>query len=189
MLPECCDVSPAECGEAFIDSCTFELDTAEQGLFDCFATEHVTISGTEIELFHLDIDTSVRDPLYDEAVERIFQGSYVMKVFLEYPEPDTEATEYGLRKRWDAEVWIPRAEIERVSAPVPTEGDIIRVWNNPYFKKYSVIDQDIPNSGFFFNIIKTQQDGHLFDRSGFVGFKCMLKRNTDFTPERRLDND
>lgn len=188
-LPSCKDVGPADCGEAFIESCTFELCDSELGLFDCIAQEHVSISGTEIEFFHLSIEESARDPLYDEAVERVFQGSYVIKAYLEYPEANAEAQEWGLRKTWDAELWIPRAELERVSAPVPVEDDVVRVWNNPFFNKHSVIGQDVPDSGYFFNIIKVAEDGHLFDRAGFVGFKCTLKRNTEYTAERRIASD
>ena len=189
-LPSCADVGPSECStDAIIDSCTFELCDKESGLFDCIAQEHVSISGTEIELFHLSIDDSSRDPLYDEAIERVFQGSYVMKVYLEYPEANSEANEWGLHKDWDAEVWIPRAEIERVNAPVPVEDDVVRVWNTPFFKKFSVIDQDIPDSGYFFSITKVVEDGHIFDRSSFVGFKCTLKRSTEYTAERRMISD
>ena len=189
-LPSCTEIGPDECStEAFIDSCTFNLCDKEQGLFDCIAQEHVSISGTEVEFFHFDKVASSRDPLYDEAIERVFEGIYKIKVYLEYPEASVEVGENGMKKMWDGEAWIPRVELERVGVPVPTESDVIRVWNTPFFDKYAVIDQDIPGSGYFYNIIKVVEDGHLFDTSGFVGFKVMLKRSTDYTPERRIDSD
>ena len=190
-LPSCKDVGPLDCATepAIIDSCTFELCDKEQGLFDCWAGEHVSIAGVEIEMFSMDLDASSRDPLYDEAIERVFQGSFRFKAFVEYPEADTEATENGFHVRWDATIWIPRANIEASGAPTPTEADVIRIWNTPYYKQYSVGSQDVPGSGYFFNITKVDADGQLFDQPGFVGFKCVVKRNTEYSPERRMASD
>lgn len=190
-LPKGCDIGPIDCLiiPATLSSCELSLCDAEQSIFDCWAAEHVNAAGVEIEFFHFNLDTSTRDPLYDEAIERVFDGSYKFKAFVEYPEADTEATEQGFHVKWDATLWIPRANIESVGAPIPTEDDVVRLWNTPFYKKYSVAEQDIPGSGYFFNITKVDEDGHLFDQAGFVGFKCVLKRNTEYTPERRMDND
>lgn len=190
-LPSCKDIGPLDCPivPASIDSCEYNLCDSEQSIFDCWAGEHVSIAGVNIEFFSFNIDASSRDPLYDEAIERVFDGSYQFKAFVEYPEADTESGENGFHVKWDAVLWIPRANIEAVGAPTPAEADVVRIWNNPYHKKYSVADQDIPDSGYFFNITKVSADGHLFDQAGFVGFKCVLKRNTEYTPERRMASD
>lgn len=190
-LPSCAGkVAPLEIQSiAAFNDCTFELCDAEEPILSCWAKEYVDIAGVKIELFHLDIDESVRDPLYDEAIERVFQGSFRMKAFVEYPEAQPEAGESGLKAIWTATVWIPRLSIEEVNAPTPAEHDVIRVWNSPFFKKYSVLEQDIEGSGYFFDLIKVDEDGHIFDQTGFVGFKCDLRRDTKYTPERRMAND
>ena len=175
--------------EAGVDDCKFELCDREEYVLSLWAMEHVEIAGVDFQLFHLDFDNSVRDPLYDEAIERVFQGAFDLKGFLEYPESTPEATESGLHASWECVLWIPRLSIEENNAPTPGEGDTIRVWGSPFFKKYSVLEQDIPDSGYFFDVIKVDEDGHIFDQAGFVGFKCNLKRKTEFTPERRLAND
>lgn len=172
-----------------MDSCSFELDEKEMCLFDSVAGEVVAIAGTDIEFFHLDIEASVRDPLYDEAVERVFQGSFLMKAVIEYPSSAVQADEYGVKRMWDASAWIPRSELEGKNAPLPCEGDVIRIWKTPFFNEQSVMDQKIPGAGYFFNIVSIDTDGHPFDGPGFVGVKCTLKRSTDYTPERRMAND
>ncbi len=193
MLPSCegkvTTLDPVP--QAFLDDCKFTLCDGESFLFQCWASEHIEIAGVEIEMFHLDLEGSERDPLYDEAIERVFQGSYRMKAFVEYPESTPEATESGLHATWDASVWIPTAQLIESGAPAPAEGDVIRFWdkNNDFFRRFSVLEQDIPGSGYFFDIIKADEDGHLFDQATFLGFKCALKRKTEFTAERRMAND
>jgi len=170
-------------------SCTFELSRAEEPILSCWAKEQIDIAGVSIELFHLDIEGSVRDPLYDEPIERVFQGSYVLKGFVEYPESNPEAGESGLKGIWTATLWLPRLSVEQAGAPVPAEHDVVRFWNEPFYKKYSVLEQDIEGAGYFFDVTKVDEDGHIFDQPGFVGFKLNLKRDTKFTPERRMAND
>lgn len=188
-LPKGCE--PVECAvvPATLSGCDFNLCDAEQSIFDCWAAEHTGIAGVNIEYFHFNLDASTRDPLYDEAIERVFDGSYNFKAFVEYPEAEPEATEQGFHVKWDATIWIPRANIESVGAPTPAEGDVIRVWNTPFYNKYGVAEQDIPGAGYFFSLTKVDEDGHLFDQAGFVGFKCTMKRNTEYTPERRMASD
>lgn len=193
-LPSCTDLSDP-CREpnppAFYEECTFTLCDGEKSLFQCWADEHISIAGTNVKFFHLDIEESSRDPLYDEAIERVFMGSYLLKAFVEYPEATPEAKEEGLHKSWDASLWIPTSQLSSNGAPTPAEGDIIQFWdeNVEYFKDFAVLDQDIPGVGYLFDIIKVSDDGHLFDQAFFVGFKCTLKRKTEFTAERRIAND
>jgi hypothetical protein len=170
-------------------SCSLELSGAEEPIFSCWAKEHIDIAGVQIELFHLNIEESTRDPLYDEPIERVFQGSYVMKGFVEYPESQPEAGESGLKGVWTATLWIPRASVEEANAPTPAEHDVIRFWNEPFYKKYSVLEQEIDGAGYFFDVTRVDEDGHVFDQPGFVGFKLDLKRDTKYTPERRMAND
>jgi hypothetical protein len=193
-LPSCEDLTD-ECREpnppAFYESCTFQLCDGEKSLFQCWADEHVSIAGTKVKFFHLDIEESSRDPLYDESIERVFVGSYIFKAFITYPESTPEAREEGLHATWDAEMWVPSSQIIQSGAPVPGEGDVIQFWDDSveWYKKYGVLEQDIPGSGYLFDVIKVDEDGHLFDQAAFVGFKCSLKRRTEFTAERRMAND
>ena len=194
LLPSCgtCEPCPTPSDQLLAlssQSCTFELSQAEEPILSCWAKEHIDIAGVNFELFHLDIDGSVRDPLYDEAIQRVFQGSYIMKGFVEYPESQPEAGESGLKGVWTGTLWVPRLAIEEAGSPVPAEHDVIRFWNGPFYKKYSVLEQDIEGSGYFFDVIKVDEDAHIFDQPAFVGFKIDLKRDTKYTPERRMAND
>lgn len=177
--------------EAELPGHEFELCDAEHYLFMEWAGEHTHISGVDVEFFHLDIANSTRDPLYDEAIERVFQGSYRLRVYVEYPESTVEAGEMGIKSDWSATMWIPASELIKYHAPIPAENDIFRVWDKDaqFYKKFGVLEQDIPESGYFFEITHVNEDGHLFDRAKFVGFKCDIKRRTQFTPERRATND
>lgn len=177
--------------EAELTGPRFELCDGEEYLFMEWAGEHTNIAGVDIEFFHLDTYNSTVDPLYDEAIERVFQGSFKMKAYVEYPEATPEAGEMGLHSDWSTTIWIPASEVINKHAPIPAEHDIIRVWDKDaqFYKKFGVLEQDIPESGYFFEITHANEDGHIFDRAKFVGFKCEIKRRTEFTPERRATND
>lgn len=178
--------------DAAMKEAQFELCDGESYLFMSYASEHVRIAGVKIELFHLSIEDSVRDPLYDEPIERVFQGSYILNAFVEYPDPNHDVGENGIKKSWEAPLlWIPTAELIEKHAPVPAESDVVRFWDvdAQFYKKFGVLEQDIEDSGFFFDVTSADQDGHIFDRASFVGFKCTLKRKTEFTAERRMAND
>ena len=56
----------------------------------------------------------------------------------------------------------------------------------PRFKKYFSGKREVPGGGFFFDIEKTDTDGHVNDSANFVNFLMNLRRNTAFTPERRV---
>lgn len=188
-MPSCKDIKLIDCCDAIMDSCTFELDGKEMCLFDSVAQEVVNIAGTEIEFFHLNLEASSRDPLYDEAIERVFQGSYVMKALVEYPDNFPVVDENGIKEQWDASAWISRSELEGKNAPYPCEGDVIRLWKTPFFNEQSVMDQHVPGAGYFFNVVGVDTDGHPFDGPEFVGVKVVLKRSTEYTPERRMASD
>lgn len=192
MLPDCTGVSTLDPPtQAFLKECNFELCDGESFLFACWANEHVNIAGVEVELFHLDLEESTRDPLYDEPIERVFQGAFKLKAFIEFPSSTPEAREEGIRVTWDASIWIPTSQLIEKNIPTPAEGDVVRFWDSSieFFKKFSVMEQDIDGSGYFFDITRVDDDGHLFDQAFFVGFKCDLKRKTEMTPERRMAND
>lgn len=166
----------------------FTLCDGERFLFDCWAQEHNRIGGTQIEFWSLDVEGSTRDPLYDEPIVRDFAGPFRMVGYLEYPDGFAEAREEGFRSVWNGSIWIARKEFEDAHSPPPSEGDVIRVWNTPFFQKFSVDEEDVPGRGFYFDITQVGDDGHLFDTPSFVGFKCDISRRTEFTPERRLTN-
>jgi hypothetical protein len=168
----------------------WKLTDSEHLLFDGYAQEHVRISGTTVDYYHLDVKKSEKDPLYNEPVARKYEGPYRLNAFLSYPDEESEAGEEGLKTSWTSMLWIPRVEIENAHAPEPFIGDIIRVWKTPYYERSSVNAQneqeEIPGSGFYFDVIKVHDDGHMFDNPWFVGFMLDLKRRTEDTPERRL---
>jgi hypothetical protein len=168
---------------------TLQLPDCEHDLFDSIAQEHVNIHGTDIDYWSHTVDSDSRDPLYDEAIERVYKGPFRLKGYVSWPDSVPEARFEGERTTFGAEMWIARKTIEDVRAPSPNETDVVRIWNTPFFNAWAVDTQDVgPNAGYFFDVIDVDDDGHLFDSPQFVGFKLSIKRRTEFTPERRITN-
>lgn len=164
------------------------LGDEERFLFDLWAQEHTHILGTTIEFWSLDIPNSKRDPVYDEPIERKWLGPFKMKGWLEWPPGTPEAREEGFRTTYQASIWLARKEFEDANSPTPNEGDVIRVWNTPFYQDFSVDQENVPGRGYYFDVTNVDDDGHVFDQSTFVGFRCDIQRRTEFTPERRLTN-
>lgn len=156
------------------------LGDSERFLFDSFAQEHVRTSGTPMEFWSQDIEGSERDPLYDEPIVRKWAGPFKIVGYLQRPDSIPEAREEGIRQTFPSEMWVARKEFEDANAPPPKEGDVMRVWNLPFYADIG------DGKGYFFDVIDSDEDGHLFDQASFVGFKLHVNRRTEFTPERRI---
>lgn len=164
-----------------------EYGVCESFLFDCWAGEHVRLSGTDIDFFSLDLDRSTVDPLYGEALERKWKGPFKLKGYLEVPSISPEVGEEGLSASFETSVWIARVELESKGAPAPAPQDIIRFWNTPFFNSRGVLDENVPQSGYFFSVTNIPEtDGHIMGLPRFVGFKLEIKRETSMTAERLL---
>lgn len=164
------------------------LSASEQRLFDSVANELVSVAGTTILYFVLDLNNSKRDALYDEPVERVWKGPYVMKAHVETPNGVPEAREEGFRTTWECTVWIPREAFDGVKLPGPAEGDAIQFWDNPWWNIQEAAqgEENIPNVGMYLDVIQIDPDGILFDNPSFVGFKMTVRRKSEFTAERRI---
>lgn len=184
-----CKVQPFSCGrpvECYSCDSTLKLDGSELGLFDSIAEELVDIGGTEIDVYQRESKTSSRDSLYDEVITDGWKGPYRISAWVGYPESDPEVTQSGFKEVWPSEVWIARVALEAVGARHPIIGDIIGFWRVPFYKEIAKTKD--PKRGFYFGVTKVDDDGHLNDSSAFVGFKLAIKRDTTFSPERRLYN-
>jgi hypothetical protein len=173
-------------------ACPFELTEAEACVFDSIAEEHVSGHGTDLLFWHQDVEHSIRDPLYDEPIDRAWRGPYALKGFVEYMAGQPQMDEQGMTVRWRGFIWIARSALESAGAPAPLEGDVLKFWDNKFFTEHSVnSDEDAihgpPPSGYFFDVINADDDGHIFDTGHFVGLKLEVMRRTEFTPERRLE--
>lgn len=167
----------------------FVLDGSDGPLFDHFAQEHTAASGTEILYWHQDLETSLRDPLYDEPIDRVWRGPFKLKGFVEYMEGQPQMSENGMTVRWQGRIFIARLELEQSNAPAPLEGDVLKFWENKFFQEHSVNgDESIPNAGYYFDVINADDVGHVHDSDRFVGFNLTVQRRTEFTAERRLDS-
>lgn len=165
---------------------SFSLGDSERALFDCITSEHVNIVGTPIAYYRQNQPQSIVDPVYNEPVKRAWLGPYLLKAFVTLSKQTSVGME-GLSSTFDGELFLPRSECERVNMQAPSEADIIQVWDTPYFNtQYAVDGFNIPGAGMFFSIADSQEDGNLFDNPSFVGFKCVLRRTTQQTPERKL---
>lgn len=179
---------PGKCVVApWPDNDTLRLTDNELALHDSVATEVNRIAGTEVDLFEQDTEGGVYDPQYGEPVDRAFKGPFRLKAYVEWADSSPEVREEGFRTSFGSRCWIARKDLEERGIPIPTEGDVVRFWNRPFFNDFSVdSDPRPPDAGYFFNVIDVDEDGHLFDNPGFVGFWLVLQRRTEFTPERRV---
>ena len=169
------------------------LDASERQLFDSVAQEHVGIAGTTIDFYSLSVSGSKRDPLYDEAIEHRFKGPFRLRVWVSYPDNSIDASDRGTTGEFSGTVWFPRKELEDNGAPIPSEGDVFRIWNIPYWNDSAVSPPDpepvAPGRGFYFSITNVDEDGVMFDNPDFVGVSCEYRRRSEFTPERRIGDD
>jgi hypothetical protein len=163
------------------------LSAKELKLFDSITSEQVKIAGQSIEYWQLDIAGSVRDPLYDEPTLRKFRGPLVLNAWVGYANSTPDLPPQGYRDTFATSAWIARTEVEKAKMSRPVEGDIIGFWKIPYFAEDSADTEFTPGGGYYFNVVNVSEDGHLFDNAEFVGFTLEIARNTEFTPERRIE--
>lgn len=164
----------------------FSLGDTEKFLFSHFAAEHCRIIGTPCSFFHQEVGKSKRDPLYDEPQQRVWSRPYEIKIWVSWPSTTPLAGEEGFHYAFDARAWIPRQELERVNAPAPFEGDILKFWDAPLQKEHSIAGELNKKSGYYFDVVNADTDGHIMDTPSSVGFVCDLKRRSEFGGERRI---
>jgi len=167
----------------------FDLDDDELKLFDCWAEEEIDISGTPITYYAIDFDGTIRDPLYDEPIALAFK-KFDIKALISYPESTPEAREEGFKIEFRGQATLARVTIEKECMPVPQEGDILQIWDIPFYRDWGQARAtNVPNSGYYFDVTAVSETDHIFDNPAFLYFRLDLKRNTTFTPERKLFGD
>lgn len=171
---------PQKCGP-------FALDGRDSTMFDHFAQEHVAASGTDILLWHQDLENSIRDPLYDESIERVWQGPFKFKGYVQYMAGEPSMRDEGMTVRWQGTIWIARKELEDKKTPAPLEGDVVKFWENKFFAEHGVNAEHGVEGGYYFDVINADDIGHVNDSDHFVGITLTVLRRTEFTPERRLE--
>lgn len=159
------------------------LDSSELEMFDHFAQEPMSTAGTRVEVWQRSLKKTKVDALYGEPVETGFDGPFVVKAHVEWPESTPEVGEEGMNIHWPSGVWIPRKTLEDVGAGPMNEGDIVRFWNLPYFENEATRNVKSKTPGLFFDVIKVNDDGHIHDQAEFVAFRCDLKRRLSAPPE------
>jgi len=165
----------------------FRLDDSELFIRDLWAQEPIQISGTDCNFFHRNKLKSKFDPLYREPISVVFDGPFRLRVHIEWPEATPDLREEGLRLLFPSGAWIPRKSLEDVSAPAPDEGDILHFWDLPFFDKLAVHGIETPTGGYFFDLIKVNDAGHVHDTPAFVAFQCDLKRRSSAPAELNLN--
>lgn len=171
----------------------FEFSDMESCVFDSIAKEHTEAVGTTLYYWHQNIEESIRDPLYDEPIDRAWLGPYKIKGFVEYMEGQPQMQEQGMTVRWQGALYIARASFEEAGAPAPLEGDVFKFWDDKFFTGHSVNEdkdalEGTPSPGYYFDVINSDDTGHIFDQAYFVGFRLLVMRRTEFTAERRLES-
>jgi len=168
---------------------TFRLTDTSRPLFDSVASEHTRRVGTAVEFFSQDAQGKERDAVYDEPISGRWKGPFRVHAYVEWPDSSPSAGQEGLKTEYNGSLWLARVDLEQVLAPDPNEGDVVRIWRLPFYdQKWSTAGvENISRSGYYFDIMDVDDDGHLFDTPSFMGFKCMIQRRTEFTPERRME--
>jgi len=170
---------PQKCGP-------FALDGRDAAMYDHFAQEHLQAIGTDMLLWHQDLAQSIRDPLYDESIDREWQGPFKFKGFAAYIAGSPQMREEGMVVRWEGTIWVARKELEDTGTPAPLEGDVIKYWDDKFFAEHGVNAEEGVHGGYYFDVINVDDDGHVQDDAHFVGLTINVLRRTEFTPERRL---
>lgn len=169
-----------------------QLTAKERKLFDSIATEVNKTAGTPVRYWVLDVPGSVVDPLYDEPITRKFKGPYNVQAWVGYANSTPDVQPQGFRNTWATSAWLARTDVEKSGMNPPTEGDIMEIWDIPFFADDAASFEGkpgifAPKPGYYFNITNVSEDGHLFDTAEFVGFTLAISRNSEFTPERRIE--
>jgi len=155
-------------------------------LFDSVTMERTAASGTELDFYFRDVFGSVKSQYGDET--KVWRGPYKLMADVKWPEKAPEATEQGGKATWEAKVWVPRANYDKLRLQAPKVGDIVRVWRMPYYQSFGQSDLTTENApargGYFFTVDKVSDKGHIADTGTFVGFELTVKRDSEFTPER-----
>lgn len=163
---------------------SFRLDASELHMWDTFAQEPIQAAGTDGRLWQFNLAQSTIDPIYSEPSGLTYVGPYLLRVQIEWPETTPEATDEGMLTVWPSGAWIPRKSLEDIQAREPRVGDVLHFWALPFFDNRASNYQGSTNAGYFFDIIKVVEDGHLIDNSAFVAFRCDLKRRSAFGAEQ-----
>ena len=166
----------------------FSLQDTEHFLFNFWAQEQVQIAGTVCEFFSQKVEKSTRDPLYDEPAKRVWSKAYRLKAWVSWASSSPVVGQEGFRLAFQTQAWIPLLELERVGAPAPFEGDVLRFWGDqPFFDETAAAGaKNIPKAGYYFDIVNADNDGHINDSPSFVGFRLDMKRRSEFGAERRI---
>lgn len=176
-----CIVSPLKEGE------DFRLSDGEKLLFEGYAGEQTHISGVPVDYWTVNAVDTVRDPLYAEPIERKFVGPFRLFAIFQAPDQTVNTQEEGLLATFTASCSIPRKSFEEAGAPAPGPGDVLNVWNLPFYVAQSTVEANpLAGAGYYFDVMQANPDGYINDSPTFVRWVLPLKRRTAFTPERRL---
>jgi len=160
------------------------LNDCEVGLFDKINSDLNELAGIRVNYYGYDPNTAENkakvDPLYGEPTERKFDGPFRVWAIVKYPTYTPMTEESGFGREWDSKCTISRHHLDEANAPYPAEGDIIEMWRTPFHDAWSM------GKGMFFDVIKSENDGHINGTPTFTQFKLTLKRRSQFGAERRI---
>lgn len=176
-------VTPMQPGETI----NLSQPNNEKLLMSGYADEQAKIAGTPIDYWGLVVQDSIKDPLYGEPKERVWDGPYRIWGIFTAPESLPETKEAGVNNLFPTTASIPRAAFEAAGMQHPGEGDVLHVWDLPLYMHIATMEPEPPpGAGYFFDVVNADPDGYVVDSPIFATWKITLKRRTEFTPERRL---
>lgn len=161
-------------------------NTCDKAFFDDVLVEQIRVAGEEVRLYSIlsksttdsdSVDPHL-DPLYDEPVsdpvtgnEKFkFKGPYRINAVVKKGSKEVSGEERGLKiTREDGSAVFARVTFEREGIPFPKIGDVVE-WQGRYY-----------------DTTKVDEDGNLADTLTFTKYRCTLRINGAFLPERRAD--
>jgi len=146
------------------------IGTKDAALFRRVTEEVAYLVGMEVLYWRLDRGATTKDALYGETVVESYIGPKELTVFVENPEKRVETGDEGLRREYDAQVWIP-----------------IRVWSGVFFEEKPWLGDQLEAWGKRFDVVGVHREGVINDdRDTFVQYRLDLKVQEKFAPERRM---
>jgi hypothetical protein len=148
------------------------------GLFDALVAEEVRLYGVSGEYYFL--KKQDYDPVDQELYKDLFEGPFPFMSNTEWLRTDgeSEATENGYKKVWEADVRIPRTEFERMGAGrAPRFGDAVRLF----------VAEEYGDR--WFDVVSASQGEPVFSSANFVWYVLKVRMRTEYAPTRRMKEE
>lgn len=183
---------------------TLTLTAGERQLLDCLTSENINLGATDLKYYPLDLGLNAaqltleqnqhhaeRAALYGEPhFTPLTRGPYDIRGVVSFESKAAEAMEEGMTMDFRMSVEIARTEFERLGLTAPREGDILQLFDIPFYAQWGQPFRNPgPSGGFYFETLNVEAMGQVGSGDYFSIFKLSLKRDSRYNPERKIFGD